>query len=66
MFTQQQWCAGWSLLVTILFPTDMLAMFDDLKGMREVTILERACRLSNASKNLTVIKGSFSKEVLGS
>ena len=56
----------WSLLVTILFPTDMLAMFDDLKGMREVTKLERACRLSNASKNLTVIKGSFSKEVLGS
>ena len=56
----------WSLLVTILFPTDMLAMFDDLKGMREVTILEGACRLSNASKNLTVIKGSFSKEVLGS
>ena len=56
----------WSLLVTILFPTDMLAMFDDLKGMREVTILERACRLSYASKNLTVIKGSFSKEVLGS
>ena len=44
----------------------MLAMFDDLKGMREVTILEGACQLSNASKNLTVIKGSFSKEVLGS
>ena len=56
----------WSLLVTILFPTDMFAMFNDLKGMREVTILEGACQLSNASKNLTVIKGSFSKEVLGS
>ena len=29
----------WSLLVTILFPTDMLAMFDYLKGMMESTIL---------------------------
>ena len=43
----------WSLLVTILFPTDMLAMFDDLKGMMESTILrEAACQMSNEPKNL--------------
>ena len=53
----------WSLLVTILFPTDMLAMFDDLKGMMKSTILrECACQMSNAPKNLTVIKESVSKD----
>lgn len=56
----------WSLLVTILFPTDMLAMFDDLKGMIESTILrEAACQMSNAPKNLTVIM-EVSAKILGS
>ena len=56
----------WSLFVTILFPTDMLAMFDDLKGMIESTILRvAACQMSNAPKNLTVIK-EVSAKILGS